>query len=520
MSKEHDYHSISLETNSEAVGGEQRCRSESSDDMAMLLGQMQKLKDMLKESQHKAQQVQSENSALRQQLAAAEEAFHRHKMAGGQGAEEFSSGLKRQLAEAQLENGRYKQRLEKLSHIVLERERKIAELQQYEMNFRKMGEQKLSLDALSEKQGEQIRVFHRQNEQMHKELEESQQHGKQLERVIHFLRERQEEARLETNQFREEYQKAQTVIAEQQEIIKTSEEKGRELEVALEKEKMVKEEAFDEVKALHSQFELLKKIVVDSKEQLALKSSQEGEAQTAVSSLTAEKNRLESVLKQTTEHLHSTKGALEEIEARLKMAQQHLAKKVKETSDLNDRIHTQDLAMQDLQNHLNQARSRIAEQQQTIEHHFQQERRLQDQLLEASRSTESIVTKWEEKYFKVYEKWQENEGRMKELKKLEEKYLQLQTILSNIGGLFGTHLIPSIPPHIITQPIEERISSPSFPKEESKSKEIEADSLILKCDISQETSEQELGESDHKGPYQNLFDMPKQLKRPKYNLFE
>lgn len=592
MEEDHDSHSHAIE-NSEGMDCEHSYAnaSESSEEVTLLRGQMHKLKELLKESQQQMHQAQKETLLLRQQLAESEEALLHREAAVKRAYEDQLNVLKRQVAETQVENGRYKQRMEKLSQVVLERERKIVELQQYENNFRKIGEQKLALNAVGEKQMEQMRILQCQNEQIYKELEESQQHAQQLERVIRFLRERQEEAQLETNQFRDEFQKAQIAIADQKEIAKIAEQKKQELEAALQQESTARQEALEEVKVLYSQFEMLKKMLAESKDQISLTSSQQQEAERVVSNLNETKFQLEFILKQKDEklevlekeitdikqsliegireakemetryheaikdkssseeyishykrdleeaekryqqvlnekqllndNLHSAKSALEEAEARLKMAQQHLAKKVKETSDLNDRLHSQELVLQDLQNNLNQTRSRTIEQQQTIEAQFQQEKRLQDQLIEASRSTETIVTKWEEKYFKVYEKWQENEIRLRDLKKLEEKYNQMQALLSNIGGLFGSPLNYSNPPNSVHQPFDERSLPPSFLQEEG----LRFEETTCQDNPSDNSFQHEISpvmdeKSDTKGPYQNLFDMPKQLKRPKYNLFE
>lgn len=523
MSEEHDIQGHLVgNPQVESVDG-QSCREALKmpvDEMAMLLGQMHKLKDLLKDSQQKVCRAQEENTLLRQQLLAVQEQVQRQRLLGGQVLEDQVSSLKRQLAESQVDNGRYRQRLEKLSQVVLERERKIVELQQYESNFRKIGEQRLASDALGERQAEHIRALQKQKEQLNKELEESQQHAQQLERVIRFLRERQEEAQLETNQFRDEFQKSQVHMNEQTEVLKAAEKRSQELELALEQEKGARNDVSEELQTLYSQFETLKKMLAEANEKLSLKSNQEAEKNEIISTLTSERARLETALNQMTDSFQSAQSAFDEVEARLKMAQQHLAKKVKETSDLNDRIHSQDLILQDLQNQLNLSRARIAEQQQIMETQFQQEKRLQDQLIEASKSAESIVTKWEEKYFKVYEKWQDNELKLKDLKKVEEKFVQMQNILSNIGGLFGPPLHHKASVNSFPSKEEERDILPSIQHQERQVNEIQIHGYTP-IETSSKTIHEEDGKRVEKEQfYHNLFEMPKQLKRPKYNLFD
>ena len=51
------------------------------------------------------------------------------------------------------------------------------------------------------------------------------------------------------------------------------------------------------------------------------------------------------------------------------------------------------------------------------------------------KSFESQLGKWEDKYFRLHDKWQDAETRIQELKKYEEKHNQLQAILGNFGAV-------------------------------------------------------------------------------------
>jgi hypothetical protein len=70
---------------------------------------------------------------------------------------------------------------------------------------------------------------------------------------------------------------------------------------------------------------------------------------------------------------------------------------------------------------------------------------LQEQLNEVLRSFDSQIHKWEEKYFHIYEKWQESEMRNHSLKKLEEKHAQMQSMLASLGTFIAPPPLPSIP---------------------------------------------------------------------------
>lgn len=125
-------------------------------------------------------------------------------------------------------------------------------------------------------------------------------------------------------------------------------------------------------------------------------------------------------------------------EARLKVAQQHLAKKVKEVALMTEQIDGLQLHLMDNERTFSETKLHIDELQTQLEEALRHEKRLQEQLHEALKSNENQATKWEEKYFRMYDKWQESEVQIKELKKLEEKYQQMLSLLSNLGAFMGS----------------------------------------------------------------------------------
>lgn len=278
--------------------------------------------------------------------------------------EEELTALKQQLVSLRglYEKGReqnesHKRTISQLSQALQIKENQLADQEKRESNLLEMNAKQSELEALIAKEQETLLALKEDNEKLQITLTENQQHSKQLERVIQFLRERGEEANLETQHLREEFETSQ-----------------------------------QKVELLSQQYE-------------------------------------------------SSKTANEKNEQELKMAQQHLGKKMKEAilmAEKNDELHHQLLT---LQREYADAQTKTAALQQSMELHQHREKYLQEQLVSTSQSAESQVKKWEEKYFQVYEKWQETEVRNRAMKTLEDKLLQVQGLASNLMALFNAPLI-------------------------------------------------------------------------------
>lgn len=135
--------------------------------------------------------------------------------------------------------------------------------------------------------------------------------------------------------------------------------------------------------------------------------------------------------------IHRLKSTLFEKEGDLLQAQQHLAKKVKEAAQLEDKNEELRLFVNELQQVQNQSRVKLAELQTASDYQVNFQKKLEDQHQDLSKAHEHQIAKWEEKYFAVYEKWQSAEARLKELEKLEDKQKQLQGILSSLGTVLN-----------------------------------------------------------------------------------
>ena len=142
------------------------------------------------------------------------------------------------------------------------------------------------------------------------------------------------------------------------------------------------------------------------------------------------------------------KGLLEESEERLKVAQQHLAKKVKEAALLSEKLDAQYMNCTDFAQTIEEQKTQITQLRMMVDLHQKQEIKLQDELHEALKNGENQMAKWEEKYFQMYDKWQESERVALELKKYEEKHLQMQSLLANLGNFMGGAPQPSAAPSL------------------------------------------------------------------------
>lgn len=197
--------------------------------------------------------------------------------------------------------------------------------------------------------------------------------------------------------------------------------------------------------------------------------------------LASKESRISSLLQDVqrlTEVIKGLQSQLEEREGQIKIAQQHLAKKVKDHTILCETAEAQRNQLNELRNNWGNAHAKITELRQALEVQQQQEQKLREILNENIKISESQIRESEEKYLKLYQKWVETDGLYKELKKVEEKHIQLQALFANLGNVLGTPVntpstpkisIPSNTPSMPLLPAEEYtpipppISSPTPP---------------------------------------------------------
>lgn len=179
------------------------------------------------------------------------------------------------------------------------------------------------------------------------------------------------------------------------------------------------------------------------------------------------------------------KAGQDEAEARLKFAHHHLAKKVKETTELNDKVLAQAAQLQEYEANMAHVQETLHQLQNTLTEHSQQSAKAQEEAQESLRAAETMVASWENKYFQLHEKWLENQRQLKESVKLSHRHQQLQSLVARLNDVLGE----------MDEHHEEANSSPSV-----ITRMVDSDSPKI------ETHEMYR-------PYQNLFDMPKPYNR-------
>lgn len=397
-------------------------------DLEKIQTQYDALKNSHTQIAKKAEIAEEESQSLRQQ--------HHTLVAHLREAQENAARI-------QIELDQTEERLQGSDHMrdMLEKENQELKSLRDEYEFLKVQAEasQLKADELAEKlsgsheQGATIESLREERDKLAEALTENLKRAEQLDQVVIFLRERNQEAQAEINQLKEAQTSNSDEITSLRQELKSSRE-----EAAVDKEQ--KQTAENELKNLQVQCDSLKAQAVAIQAQLdaALLKQQESEQW---------KLKHDQALKekeQIGKELQELKNALEEREARIKIAQQHLAKKVKETNLLLDRVEEQKVKNGELQGHLDTARHKIAEMQHTLDLQVQQEKRIEENLLDSLKTAEVQARRWEEKYFLMSEKWQQAEAYNRDLKGLEEKFNQVQAVFASLGNIINMNSSPKI----------------------------------------------------------------------------
>lgn len=186
------------------------------------------------------------------------------------------------------------------------------------------------------------------------------------------------------------------------------------LKILVQQESQKKREALLELQDLYDQFGQLKENCLSTQLQL-------------------EENEKEKILwlKQQEE----LQNVHRETEAQLKIAHHHLAKRVKGSSELTDTVETLKQEIFTVNTQLREAQATIQKLEASLEESRQVQKQKQREHEEDLKAAENFASDWESKYFKLYDKLQENISSLKELQKIEEKYCRMQNILSGISTM-------------------------------------------------------------------------------------
>lgn len=503
------------------------------------------------------QQAQDESIKAQKELADLAEKLHAVE-ATKEGLSKENSDLKFQLQqikqpeshyklfeEAQEQNNRFKQRIDRLSALLHEKETKIAELQQYEYGFKKAGEWKYKQQAELEQEKTLVKTLETEKNGLLQTLEEWRTRFTKKDEEVAQTKELLSKKEQHTHELQEQFrQSCQTIAGLTEQMQQLKQEAGATAE-KLSREQKEKSEVEGELKAILAQFNTMRTRVMDAQKTVVDHKKTAQESQFLVQTLKEEKKVLEKqgeeqakaiaqfdqeveAIKQTLlramreakemetryletvnervsavnkshqlqqssdkqreeiaqlreqilnmtkryetestarlererdwqqaktalaakdeenlelarrklkleEELSRLREMAEESDQQLKLAQQHMAKKLKETALLTEKIEEQSLQSQEMQHALTHALNKLEQVQQEAAEHLKGEKRIQETLEDKLKVMAEELAKWEAKYFSIYEKWQETESKNRSLASLEEKYHQMQNLLAGLG---------------------------------------------------------------------------------------
>lgn len=374
-------------------------KSDLSDEECLSLREQQEtLKNLLQEAQTHTTKLQKELDSALQRLQASE------------------------YLQSELDSERQKFKILKEEFDLLKVQASASQMRADELSQMLNGDAQVSLGKLQQ-----------ENEKLVEQATDSSRRSEQLDRVIAFLRERLQESQLELEQVKQEYGtavSAKELLQQQADELQTSVE---ELNKTLTKEKTEKEQLLGQVSETRNQLELAQQNLDLLQQQVTHTAQTEQELaawRSKFDLLALEKQNL-------SKELLDLQSEKDENDARIKIAQQHLAKKVKETALLTEKLEEQKIQLNQLHNQYESAKNKISEMQLNLEMQTQQEKRIEENLLDSLKSSEIQTRRWEEKYFQMCDKWQECEAQNKELKQLEEKFHQMQTLIMSFNNILG-----------------------------------------------------------------------------------
>lgn len=170
----------------------------------------------------------------------------------------------------------------------------------------------------------------------------------------------------------------------------------------------------------------------------------------------AEQDKLKEQLKKSLAENEELLADKRELEQKLKTAQQHLAKKVRESALIMERSDGDKEKVQTLTHELTQAQIKLAEVKNTIGMELEHQKKMLEREIELRKNAEQQAQRLEERYFQVHEKWIDAESEIREFKKMEEKFQELKSFFSS----FNSHTAPPPPKASSKAPEEEAVLSP------------------------------------------------------------
>ncbi len=175
------------------------------------------------------------------------------------------------MEESKAQSSRDKIKIEKLASAIFEKDQRIKELQQLEVALKRTVDIKQELEKALENKTNECSSLQEEKRQIQGDIKDRCLHIEQLERVIQFLRERSQEAQLELNQLREEYQSSQEVILNLQEQLSIYKSQCIQSDEVFKQTENDKQEALSEIILLQNQIEQIKSQIEKKQEELNAK---------------------------------------------------------------------------------------------------------------------------------------------------------------------------------------------------------------------------------------------------------
>ncbi|MEZ5315351.1 MAG: hypothetical protein R3E91_03975 [Chlamydiales bacterium] len=324
---------------------------------------------------------------------------------------------------------RYQDRVEKLKYC----EEQIIQLKEKEKSLieisKENGELKGDLSKLEEE-------FERKQQEFSSQVSDWSAREKQIEEMEkELIKTRIQLEESDLNVVREEYE-AKLVIS-QKEYEKTLDDLKAKYEETKDKVTTLNEELHH---TLEDKEKLLEKSYVKMRELSARHADMIEEIGTVSKRLEEKKHDLTCLEKEydlTKSALHKAKLDCENYNAEIHKAQQHLGKKVKESTILQDLSERQKHQIAELQKVLNKQENELGRLQNSLDLQQMHEQKLQSMANERTQAAESLAKDWQEKYLVLQQELQEKINRLSELQKMQENYDQMVETVSSLKQILG-----------------------------------------------------------------------------------
>ncbi|MDP1836187.1 MAG: hypothetical protein Q8K75_09735 [Chlamydiales bacterium] len=135
---------------------------------------------------------------------------------------------------------------------------------------------------------------------------------------------------------------------------------------------------------------------------------------------------------QVEEELVRTRRTLDGRDGDLQAAQQHLAKKLKETARLTERVEENGQRIHELELSNEDLKKRYATIEAEADKYRKREKEIESRAEQSVLEAQAAATRWESEYGRMYTQWQQSEENNKKLRAMEVKYKQVSAVLAGL----------------------------------------------------------------------------------------